>query len=53
MQACVIDFGYHFIARLGFITPFIIAQCWNYPKKGKLCLTLEVAGDIILNLIMA
>lgn len=51
------DFGYHFTAshRL-FIAAFVIAQGWNdslVRNKRRRGLTLEVAGDVILNLVVA
>lgn len=58
MQAyLIVDFGYYLIASCClFIAAFVIAQSRNYSiarNKLKRFLTLEVAGDIILNLVVA
>lgn len=59
MHAClIVDFGYHLIASCClFIAAFVITQCPNYSTQVrselKPGLTLEVAGDIILDLVVA
>lgn len=56
MQACLIIAHFKACCCLVFIAAFVITQCWNHSPNGdggKLGLTLQVAGDVILNLIMA